>query len=187
MIDTIALDTNHGQLHVSYYEHGGQQALLIKTAEISDEPYLRIHSSCLFSEALHANDCDCALQLNAALDYIAENNGIVIYLYQEGRGVGLALKIKAIALQQTEQINTAEAYHKLGLEKDPRTYAAAVELLKDLNIKKVIIDTNNPNKKEALESAGIEVVKTISLEIPITQKVQDYRSSKSKALQHYNK
>ncbi|MGA9661370.1 MAG: hypothetical protein WBQ92_06770, partial [Pseudomonas alloputida] len=167
----ISLETLHGNFEISYFEVEGQQAVLIKTPTIPEIPFIRIHSSCVFSEAFHANDCDCALQLNAALDYIKANSGIIVYLFQEGRGVGLDLKIQAIALEQSEGINTSQAYKRLGLHQDPRVYPAAIEALKSLDIKQVAIGTNNPNKKRALEEAGIQVAQIIDLEIPETPKI----------------
>lgn len=184
-MNAILLETRHGKFKVSYLEHEGQQAVLIKTENLTETPFVRIHSSCVFSEAFHADDCDCALQLNAALDYIEKNSGIVIYLFQEGRGVGLDLKIKAIELEQRDGVNTAEAYEKLGLHQDPRCYLAAIEILKKLDIQKVIIGTNNPNKRKALEDGGIQVSHIIDLEIPETQKISTYRQRKADALKHY--
>lgn len=185
MLNAISLETGHGTFQVSYFEHHGQQAVLIRTSELDSAPFVRIHSSCVFSEAFHANDCDCALQLNAALDYISINNGIVIYLFQEGRGVGLDLKIKAIQLEQSEGLNTAQAYNQLGLHQDPRQYPAAIEILKSLNINNVTVGTNNPLKKKALEDAGIQVTAVIDLKINESPKIQAYKREKTQALNHY--
>ncbi|WP_116887019.1 GTP cyclohydrolase II RibA [Pseudomonas syringae] len=184
MNTTIVLPTIYGDLMVSYMPYDGQQAVLIRTKELSDIPFLRIHSSCVFSEAFHACDCDCALQLNASLDYINKNNGLVIYLYQEGRGIGLEAKIQAIALQHLEKINTAEAFKKLGFDPDPRTYKAATTILKSLEIKKVILATSNPLKISAVEAAGIEISQRIVLEIPESDKVNNYKNEKKEALSH---
>ncbi|HEK0906691.1 TPA: GTP cyclohydrolase II RibA [Pseudomonas putida] len=186
-MNVISLQTRHGRFKVSQLEHDGQQAILIKTESLSENPFVRIHSSCVFSEALHADDCDCALQLNASLDYIEKHSGVVIYLFQEGRGAGLDLKIKAIELEQRDNIDTAEAYGQLGLHQDPRTYPAAIKILKDLNLKKITIGTNNPEKIRALEEAGIEIYKLIDLEIPETQKIKDYRDRKTAALKHFKR
>lgn len=184
MLTTITLPTPYGDLLTSYINYEGQQALLIRSPDLSDEPFVRIHSSCVFSEAIHAADCDCALQLNASLEYIGKNNGIIIYLYQEGRGIGLQAKIQAIALQKSAGIDTAEAFCKLGFDADPRDYKAATETLKQLNIRKIVIATNNPLKIAAIESAGITISKRIILDIKKTKAVNEYIEEKTKALSH---
>lgn len=182
---SIVLSTAYGSLDVSSMTIGDQEAILIRTPKISETPFLRIHSSCVFSESLHANDCDCALQLNASLDYIHKHSGLIIYLYQEGRGIGLRSKIAAIALQQKESLNTAEAFKRLGFDIDPRDYTIATEILKKLDIKKVMIATSNPNKVAAIESAGVFIAERIHLPIEKSPKIQNYLDSKTAALGHY--
>jgi len=185
MDTTIELPSQHGNLKISHFAQDNQHGVLISSKEIQEECFIRIHSSCLFSEALHTTDCDCALQLDASIKYIAEHGGVVIYLYQEGRGVGLKAKIEAIALQQKHKIDTATAFQRLGHEIDPRDYGTAVKKLKELNIKRAIIATNNPQKISALEAGGIEITKRITLTIEKNQITQKYIDEKTKALGHY--
>jgi GTP cyclohydrolase II len=184
MNTTITLPTAHGNFLVSHFSSEGQEALLIRTEEISDKPFLRIHSSCVFSEALHSNDCDCALQLDASLKHIGQHGGLVIYLYQEGRGIGLSDKIKAISIEQLEGLDTAAAFAKLGHHHDPRKYHAATQILKNLHINQVIVATNNPEKIAAIEAAGIVVTERVTLEIPSTLIIREYIDKKKLALSH---
>lgn len=185
MDTTIELPSQYGNLKISHFCNDNQQGVVITSKEVQEECFIRIHSSCLFSEALHTTDCDCALQLDASIKYIAEHGGVVIYLYQEGRGVGLKAKIEAIALQQKDKIDTATAFLRLGHKIDPRDYTSAIKILKDLNIKKALIATNNPEKISALEAAGIEIVERISLTIEKNPTTQKYIEEKTKALGHY--
>lgn len=122
------------------------------------QPLVRIHSECFTGEVLHSKHCDCRGQLDGALQSIAEEGeGCIIYLRQEGRGIGLQNKLKAYQLQQKKGLDTMEANWELGFESDLREYHAAVGVLKQLNLKKVRLMTNNPNKIEALAEAGFAV------------------------------
>jgi len=117
---------------------------------------LRIHSECWTGDVLGSLRCDCRAQLEAALSHISQFGGIVIYLRQEGRGIGLLNKLKAYALQE-QGLDTVEANHRLGFEDDMRTYESAVEMLRFFGITKVRLLTNNPKKVEALKERGIHV------------------------------
>jgi len=117
---------------------------------------LRIHSECWTGDVLGSLKCDCRAQLEAALRHIGEHGGIVLYLRQEGRGIGLLNKLKAYALQE-QGFDTVEANHELGFADDLRTYDSAVEMLRFFGIRKVKLLTNNPRKIKALEDAGIHV------------------------------
>jgi GTP cyclohydrolase II len=119
---------------------------------------VRIHSECLTGEVLGSLKCDCRQQLESALSHIGERGGVVLYLRQEGRGIGLLNKLKAYALQDRGH-DTVEANHLLGFADDMRDYGPAVEMLRFLGISKVRLLTNNPLKVRALESAGIDVVR----------------------------
>jgi GTP cyclohydrolase II len=117
---------------------------------------VRIHSECWTGDVLGSLKCDCRAQLEAALRYIGKHGGIVLYLRQEGRGIGLLNKLKAYALQE-QGLDTVEANHHLGFVDDLRTYESAVEMLRFFGIHKVKLLTNNPRKISALEDAGIHV------------------------------
>lgn len=136
----------------------GKEHMAIMSGEIDTETYVsvRIHSECWTGEVMGSLKCDCRDQLEAALAYIGQESGLVLYLRQEGRGIGLLNKIKAYALQE-QGLDTVEANHKLGFDDDLRTYEAAIKILNFFNISKVRLLTNNPKKITALEEAGIQV------------------------------
>jgi GTP cyclohydrolase II len=136
----------------------GKEHLAIVAGEIDARKRIavRIHSECWTGDVLGSLKCDCRAQLEAALRYIGEHGGVVLYLRQEGRGIGLLNKLKAYALQE-QGLDTVEANHHLGFVDDLRTYEAAVEMLRFFGIRKVKLLTNNPRKISALEEAGIHV------------------------------
>lgn len=186
MTPQIDLDTEFGTLQCLSIDCSGESIVVIFNDQYDDEaPFVRLHSSCLFSEALHVVDCDCAPQLNAALEFIATNGGYIIYLYQEGRGVGIRQKIEAISLQQKKGINTVEAFSVLGHESDCRSFDHAAEALKQLGINRLILDTSNPLKIEAIEKQGIDVVKRTRLPIRSNEKIDSYLAEKTAVLGHH--
>ena len=136
----------------------GKEHLAIVSGEIDARRRIpvRIHSECWTGDVMGSLKCDCRAQLEAALRYVGQHGGIVLYLRQEGRGIGLLNKLKAYALQE-QGLDTVEANQRLGFEDDLRTYESAIEMLGFFGIHKVRLLTNNPRKIEALESAGIHV------------------------------
>jgi GTP cyclohydrolase II len=136
----------------------GKEHLAVVAGEIDARKRIavRIHSECWTGDVLGSLKCDCRAQLEAALRYIGEHGGVVLYLRQEGRGIGLLNKLKAYALQE-QGLDTVEANHHLGFVDDLRTYESAVEMLRFFGIHKVKLLTNNPRKISALEEAGIHV------------------------------
>ncbi len=140
----------------------GKEHLAIISGDIDSRNRitLRIHSECLTGEVLGSLKCDCRQQLESALRYIGEHGGMVLYLRQEGRGIGLLNKLKAYALQEQGH-DTVEANHLLGFADDLRTYNSAIEMLRFFGIRKVLLLTNNPKKILALEDAGIEVMREV--------------------------
>jgi len=123
---------------------------------------LRIHSECFTGDVLHSLRCECGSQLDKACQYLAQHGGLLLYARQEGRGIGLTNKIRAYALQD-QGLNTVEANLRLGFDADMRQYQDVVHILQILQINKVQLLTNNPDKVQALERAGITVIQRIPL------------------------
>lgn len=182
---TIDLPTSNGKLKFYHHDYHGQDCLVAFSDIDCDVPFLRIHSSCVFSESFGTQDCDCARQLQAAVQYVENNGGIIIYLYQEGRGIGLRNKIKAINLEQEQGLNTEEAFKCLGYESsDPRDYGAVLDILKDMKISEVTLGTHNPKKVEFLKNAGIVIKERIELPIETNPEIERYLKSKKEHLDH---
>jgi GTP cyclohydrolase II/3,4-dihydroxy 2-butanone 4-phosphate synthase/GTP cyclohydrolase II len=163
------LPTLHGTFKVYVFrnDYDDKENLAIVAGEIGNGEAIpvRMHSECLTSEVLGSLKCDCREQLNVALKYIAEQGrGIVLYLRQEGRGIGLGNKIRAYALQENG-FDTVEANHLLGFPDDMRNYNIAASMLKILGVKSVQLLTNNPNKINSLKEYEIPVINRIPLEI----------------------
>lgn len=146
--------------------------------------YLRIHSECLTGDLFHSHRCDCGEQLDRAMQVAAEKGGVVLYLRQEGRGIGLINKIKAYNLQD-QGLNTADANSELGLDVDARNYDIALQMMEDLKIEQVHLLTNNPLKVEAVESSTIEVVSRIPLVIASRAENYNYLKTKKDLMGHF--
>ena len=147
-------------------------------------PLLRVHSQCLTGEVFGSLRCDCGGQLNLAMQTIAqEGGGLVIYEYQEGRGIGLMAKLQAYELQDAG-IDTIEANHALGFKSDFRDFSLAAVILHDLRIPRVRLLTNNPRKVRALSAAGIEVVERVSCEVRPTAHSLAYLQTKKQKMGH---
>lgn len=136
----------------------GKEHLAIVSGDIDARKRVnvRIHSECWTGDVLGSLKCDCRAQLEGALRHISDQGGIVLYLRQEGRGIGLLNKLKAYALQE-QGLDTVEANHQLGFEDDLRVYTSAVEMLRFFGVRRIRLLTNNPKKIEALEEGGIHV------------------------------
>lgn len=146
---------------------------------------VRVHSECLTGDVFGSARCDCGLQLNAAMKMIdQEGCGIVLYMRQEGRGIGLVNKLKAYCLQDEEGVDTVEANHMLGFKSDLREYGIGAQILRDLGVKKMAILTNNPKKIVGLEGYGIEVVERLPLEMPASKENKEYLMCKRDRMGH---
>jgi GTP cyclohydrolase II len=147
-------------------------------------PLVRLHSECLTGDVLGSLRCDCGQQLHAALELIAEApSGVLLYLPQEGRGIGLANKIRAYALQD-RGLDTVDANLALGLPVDRRDYAAAAHILLSMGLRQVRLLTNNPAKSAALEKHGVQVVERVPLEVPPNPVNLDYLRTKADRMGH---
>ena len=166
----------------------GKEHLVLSLGELERIPLLRIHSQCLTGDALFSLRCDCGSQLQMSLKMIADKgNGLLIYMAQEGRGIGLGNKIRAYALQD-QGLNTIEANEKLGFEADQRDYSMCGEILSSLEIDKVKLITNNPDKVKGLEESGIGVEERISLTVAPTKYNKEYLNVKEDSMGHlFNK
>lgn len=187
MSDTapVAIETVSGTLFAQLAELGHQQVLIFTNGEPPEVPLVRFHSACVFGEGVRATDCDCGAQLEAAVAAIIESGGVITYAWEEGRGTGIAEKIKAIALQQAEGINTAAAFQALGHQPEPRNFENHVAALQRVfHGRRVRLASANPRKIEALRAAGIEVIERVRLEIPLPQERVEYLRSKIAALGH---
>jgi len=162
-----------------------ESALAIVMDDITHgAPLLRLHSQCFTSEALGSLRCDCADQLTIAMQAIAqEGRGLVIYDYQEGRGIGLIAKLQAYELQDAG-IDTVEANHALGFKADCRDFSLAAAILHDLSVSRVRLLTNNLRKVHALSAAGVEVVAQIPCEVPPTPHSLAYLRTKKEKMGH---
>ena len=127
--------------------------------KVQDGSLVRIHSRCTYSEVFASRECDCGWQLRRSRELLTRHGGVLIYLDQEGRGAGLRAKADAYRMNKEDGLDTFQAYEKLGLPADPRDYADSGQILKELSLASVRLLTNNPGKIEALEDAGITVVR----------------------------
>ncbi|ASI98335.1 bifunctional 3,4-dihydroxy-2-butanone-4-phosphate synthase/GTP cyclohydrolase II [Thermococcus celer] len=163
---------------LDFREHVG-----IVKEPLGEVPLVRIHSECLTGDTLGSSRCDCGSQLTNALRMIAQNGGILLYLQQEGRGIGLKNKIKAYELQDSG-LDTVEANEALGFKADERDFSVAYQMLKALGVSKVRLLTNNPRKAKALEELGIEVVEVIPLFGEVNEVNRPYLEVKMLKLGH---
>jgi GTP cyclohydrolase II len=162
-----------------------ETALVMKLGDLRDGvPYLRIHSQCLTGEVLGSLRCDCRGPLEVAMSTIAEEGfGLVIYLHQEGRGIGLMSKLQAYALQD-QGLDTIEANEALGFDADCRDFSQAIGVLHELNVRQVRLMTNNPQKVEALTKGGIEVIELIPCQAQPSPYALPYLRTKKQKMGH---
>lgn len=188
---TAMLPTRHGEFRVvAYdvkYENQKPIALVMGDPGVhSQAPLVRMHSSCFTGDLLNSLRCDCGDQLNLALEMIArEKYGVLVYLPQEGRGIGLTEKIRAYALQD-EGLDTVEANHALGYQADMRDYGVGIQILKDLGLNRIRLLTNNPKKTAAFNLRGfnLEVVDQVPILPPIHKHNAKYLATKRDKLGH---
>jgi len=150
-----------------------------------DKVLVRVHSECLTGDVFGSARCDCGSQLHAAMKMIDDEGcGIVLYMRQEGRGIGLVNKLKAYHLQDEEGVDTVEANHRLGFKSDLRDYGIGAQILRDLGVSKMSILTNNPKKIIGLEGYGIEVIERVPLEMQASAENKEYLMCKRDRMGH---
>jgi GTP cyclohydrolase II len=179
--DEADLPTKNGFFKIRAFKQGHKEHIAIYKLPLCNEPIVRIHSECLTGDALGSRKCDCGEQLDEALKIISQNGGMVLYLRQEGRDIGLLNKVNAYALQD-KGLDTVEANHQLGFEADMRRYDIAEEILSYFKITKIKLLTNNPAKIKSLDT--IEIVERIPLKIKPNLHNENYLNIKKVKLGH---
>lgn len=182
------IPTAYGEFALSLYQTrpDGEEHLALVLGDVAgrEEVLIRVHSECLTGDLLGSLRCDCGEQLDLAMQIIArEGAGAVIYLRQEGRGIGLLDKLRAYNLQD-EGYDTVDANLILGHQADEREYSVAADIIHDLNIQSILLLTNNLNKMESLEALGVTVSARVPLEVPATPENASYLQAKADRLNH---
>ncbi len=187
-LEIVQMPTKYGNFDLHLYkerESGELHIALVKGEVKSDEPTLvRVHSSCVTGDILHSMRCDCGDQLSTAMQLVEENgNGIILYMNQEGRGIGLHNKLKAYKLQE-QGYDTVEANEKLGFKSDERDYGIGAQILRDLGVHQINLISNNPKKRVGLSAYGLEIVDTTPIKINPNPHNEKYLETKKEKLGH---
>jgi 3,4-dihydroxy 2-butanone 4-phosphate synthase/GTP cyclohydrolase II len=187
-IATASLPTEHGDFRVVAYENllDNETHVALVRGDIGDgtDVLVRVHSRCLTGDVFHSARCDCGAQLETAMERIAEEGrGVLLYLNQEGRGIGLSNKIRAYELQD-QGFDTVEANERLGFKADQRDYGIGVQILKDLGVRSMRLLSNNPRKLVGVEGYDLTVVEWLPLEIPANDATRKYLKTKKDKLGH---
>nr|WP_034547682.1 bifunctional 3,4-dihydroxy-2-butanone-4-phosphate synthase/GTP cyclohydrolase II [Carnobacterium alterfunditum] len=183
------LPTKYGDFEIYSYEHAitGEHHVALVMGDVSDgEPVLcRIHSECLTGDVFGSKKCDCGQQLDAAMKHIAdEGRGALVYMRQEGRGIGLVNKIRAYALQD-QGYDTIEANLALGFPADMREYYESKQIFDDLGVSQLRLMTNNPLKVESMKKYGLDIVERVSLQMEAYKEDEAYLKTKQEKMKHY--
>ena len=184
----VEMPTINGTFRMSVFRqlsNGLEHSVLVKGEWKPDEPILvRVHSSCVTGDIFGSQRCDCGAQLAQAMREIEKaGKGVIVYMNQEGRGIGLFNKIKAYKLQE-EGMDTVDANVHLGFNPDERDYGVGAEILRQLGVHKMRLMTNNPVKRVGLEAYGLEIVENVPIEIPPTKYDERYLRTKKERMGH---
>lgn len=184
---TIKMPTDYGEFdcHLYLVNTDGSHHMALTRGEIDPEKptLVRVHSECLTGDVFHSQRCDCGGQLNAALEHIAREGGVLLYLRQEGRGIGLPAKIHAYKLQDQGR-DTIEANEELGYPADLRDYGMGAQILADLGLRRIRLLTNNPKKVIGLEGYGLEIVEQLPIALPSNPHNEKYLETKRTRMGH---
>ena len=185
---TVKLPTEFGDFMLSAFKqttNGQEHLALVKGTWEENEPVLvRVHSSCMTGDIFHSHRCDCGPQLQSAMEAIEkEGRGVIVYMNQEGRGIGLLNKLKAYQLQE-QGMDTVEANKHLGFKPDNRDYGIGAQILRELGVKKIKLLSNNPKKRTGLIGYGLEIVENLPLEIKSNKHNEAYLKTKRDKLGH---
>lgn len=175
------LPSKYGFFEIKVYDQDDKEHMAVIKRPLGNMPLVRIHSECLTGDVFGSLKCDCGQQLEKALEMISREGGALLYLRQEGRGIGLLNKINAYALQD-KGFNTIEANHQLGFEQDERRYGIAEDMLQDLGVKQIRLITNNPLKVKDLEQ--IKVVELVGIRIDANEHNKEYLKVKKEQMGH---
>lgn len=183
---TAKLPTEFGEFEITVYhdQFSGKDHVALVAGDIHKNPLVRLHSECLTGDAFGSLRCDCGDQLHEAQRLVMAESGVILYLRQEGRGIGLANKIKAYQLQDTMGYDTVDANLALGFEADLRHYGIAAHILQDLGVDDVRLLTNNPTKIEGLKKYGVRVVERVPLVIASNRINRRYLNTKRDKMDH---
>jgi 3,4-dihydroxy 2-butanone 4-phosphate synthase/GTP cyclohydrolase II len=187
-VASARLPTDYGEFQVHAYQSdlNGDTHTALVCGEIGDgnNIIVRVHSQCMTGDVFHSLRCDCGAQFEAAMQRISrEERGVLLYLNQEGRGIGLANKIRAYALQDGG-LDTVEANERLGFKPDQRDYGIGAQILGDLGVRSMRLLTNNPRKFVGLEGYGLSIVETLPIEVPAQEHSREYLRTKKEKLGH---
>ena len=187
-VASSTLPTEFGRFDIHVFENGGDGethvALVCGEMGEGEDVLTRLHSSCVTGDIFHSARCDCGPQLQAAMQRVSEEGrGIILYLSQEGRGIGLANKIKAYALQDGG-LDTVEANEMLGFAADGRDYRVGVQILRNLGVRSMRLLSNNPRKLAGVTGDGLIVSELVPIEMPVSDGTRRYLTTKKEKLGH---
>lgn len=187
-IISVEMPTKHGHFELIAFEQkdNGQEHLVLKkgTWDPNEPVLVRVHSSCITGDIFHSMRCDCGEQLQKSMEMIEhEGKGAIIYINQEGRGIGLTNKLKAYKLQE-QGLDTVDANVQLGFKPDERDYGVGAQMLRDIGVHKMRLMTNNPTKRAGLIGYGLEIVENVPIKAPANEHNENYLKTKRERMGH---